>query len=76
MDLNFTKLNHNKYVSISVCYNTNNQGSIPEDDKLAATHGEDDGSDDDNDNDNDNDDEIVAGPQVLAHVDLTTTVHE
>lgn len=57
-------------MSISVCYNTNNLGSIPEDDKLAATHGEDD------DGDNGNGNEIVAGPQVLVHVDPTKTVCE
>ena len=57
-------------MSISVCYNTNNLGPIPEDDKLAATHGEDDGGDNGNGN------EIVAGPQVLVHVDPTKTVCE
>ena len=32
-------------------------------------------SKDDDNSDNDND-ETVAGPKVLAHVDLTKTVHE
>ena len=35
------------------------------------------GNDNDNDNDNDsNDNETVAGPKVLAHVDLAKTICE
>ena len=44
--------------------------------ELADTDGGGGGGGGGGDDDDDDDDEAVAGPEVLAHVDLTKTIHE